>query len=99
MVFKLIIKSKANTDLKIALDWYKLQNDELPKKLFIRMNETLNKIQENPFHFQKKYKEVRIAFTVKFPYGVYFSVENQTIIIHAILHNKQNPKIAIERAT
>lgn len=99
MDFNLIIKTKAKHDLKTALNWYKLQRDDLAKQLLIKVDYSLAKIRANPFHFQERYKGIRIAFTKTFPYGIYFTVENDTIFVHAILHNKQNPEIAIRRSS
>jgi toxin ParE1/3/4 len=66
--------------------------------LFIKINECLKKLQANPLHFQIKYKELRIAFTKQFPNGIYFSMEEDNIFVHTILHTKQNPEIAIKRS-
>ncbi|ANF51426.1 plasmid stabilization system protein [Chryseobacterium glaciei] len=92
MNYKLIIKPEAENDLDEAIEWYKEQNENLPEQLLNEVETGLNKIQKYPEHYQKRYKEIRITFTKKFPYGIYYTVENEIIFVHAILHNKQNPK-------
>ena len=56
------------------------------------MKDTILSIHNNPFAFEIKYLNTRIAFTKKFPYGIHFYVNEieKTIVIIAILHTKQN---------
>lgn len=97
MNYKLIIKPEAENDLDEAIEWYKEQNENLPSQLLNEVETGLNKIQKYPEHYQKRYKEIRITFTKKFPYGIYYTLENEIIFVHAILHNKQNPKSVSKR--
>ncbi|WP_245833593.1 type II toxin-antitoxin system RelE/ParE family toxin [Nonlabens spongiae] len=56
-------------------------------------------ISENPLLFQKRYRKVRLRLTERFPYAIYYQhkkFENKIIIL-AVLHTKQNPKISITR--
>lgn len=92
MAYKLIIKSEAENDLNKAIEWYKEQNEKLPSQLLHEIEDGFNKIQNNPEHYQKRYKEIRIIFTKKFPYGIYYTLEKNTIFVHAVLHNKQHPQ-------
>lgn len=97
MNYKLVIKSEAENDLDEAIKWYKEQSENLSLQLLNEIEETIYKIQKYPEHYQKRYKEIRIIFTRKFPYGIYYTLEEETIFIHAILHNKQNPKSISKR--
>ena len=92
MVYSLIIKPKAEEDIQIAVQWYKKQNKSLPKKLLASLEASLQKIFINPEHYQIRYKEIRVVFTNKFPYGIYYTNEENRIFVHAVLHTKQNPK-------
>jgi toxin ParE1/3/4 len=97
MVYKLIIKPEAENDLYQAIEWYKEQNENLPVQLLNEIEEAFIKIQNHPEHYQKRHKEIRIIFTKKFPYGIYYTLEKYTIFVQAILHNKQNPKSVDKR--
>lgn len=97
MEFSLIVKPKAQQDIRKAISWYRDQSRNLPEKFIEKVDESLEKIQGNPEHYQKRYNEIRIAFTRKFPYGIYYTVEENTIFVHAVLHTKQNPKTAEKR--
>lgn len=97
MDYSLIIKPKAQQDIREAIEWYKEQSENLPQKLLNRIDECLGRIEQNPEYYQKRYKDIRIIFTKKFPYGIYYTVEENTVFVHAILHTKQNPETAQKR--
>ncbi|WP_346986440.1 type II toxin-antitoxin system RelE/ParE family toxin [Chryseobacterium sp. POE27] len=92
MDYNLIIKPDAEKDIDEALEWYKSQGEKLPLQLLDSLHTVFSKIQNHPEHYQKRYKNTRVIFTKKFPYAVYFTLENETVFIHAVLHNKQNPE-------
>jgi plasmid stabilization system protein ParE len=61
--------------------------------------EIIKAIAQNPAIFQVRYREVRIAFLNKFPFGVHFKIDanRETIVILAVLHTSQNPQIWLDR--
>ena len=92
MDYSLIIKPEAEKDIDQAVEWYQDQDKNLISQLLNEFENGFNKILDNPKHFQKRYHEIRIIFTKKFPYGIYYTLEEGKIYVHAVLHNKQNPK-------
>lgn len=94
---KLILKPEAEKDIRKAMAWYNEQNKNLPDILLNIIDESLEKIKEFPEHYQKRYNDIRIVFTKKFPYGIYYTLEENTIFVHAVLHTKQNPTTAEKR--
>jgi len=38
-------------------------------------------LKENPLLYQIKYREIRIALTKKFPFGIHYIIEDSTIFI------------------
>lgn len=97
MEFNLIVKPKAERDIQKSVEWYREQSGNLAEKFLDKIGESLDKISKNPEHYQKRYNEIRIIFTKKFPYGIYYTVEGKTIFVHAVLHTKQNPITAENR--
>jgi plasmid stabilization system protein ParE len=50
-----------------------------------------DRIAEDPFKYQDLEGGIRRALLRRFPYAVYFSVENDTVVILAILHVSRDP--------
>ena len=92
MVYKLIIKPKSQQDIREAMEWYKNQNINLPEKFLEKIDESLVKIQKNPQHYQKRYKEIRQAIVDRFPYTIYYFIEEELklIVVIGVLAQKQN---------
>ena len=44
-----------------------------------------------------RYNNVRIAHTEKFPYAIHFFIDNDLIVIIAIIYSGRNPKITLDR--
>lgn len=97
MAYNLIIKTLAEQDITQAVEWYAQQSEQLPRQLIEAIGYSLESIKKNPQHFQRRYGEVRIVFTQKFSYGIYYTIEQNTVFVHAILHTKQNPETGIGR--
>lgn len=97
MAYKIVIKPLAEQDIASAISWYAEKSLELARELLGAIDFSINSIKTHPEHFQKRYKDIRIVFTQKFSYGIYYTLEEQLIYVHAVLHTKQNPEVGIKR--
>lgn len=52
-----------------------------------------------PTAYSPRYKNVRIAHPIIFPYNIYFYIDkdNKTVVFTAIVHNKRNLSIVKKR--
>ncbi len=55
---------------------------------------TIQSIQRNP----KAYKNLRRTLLRRFPYGIYYFIKNEFIIVIAVYHEKRNPEDWMKRA-
>jgi len=92
-MYKLIIKPFAEEDAKDAANWYNEKREGLGNEFLLALEAALNAIQRNPNHYQGVYKGLKRALTVRFPYGIFFTVEEDFIYILAIVHTSRSPKI------
>ena len=95
--FSLIINPFAEEDLKDAKKWYDLQLEKLGDDFLKEIRKTIFHIQKNPLQFQKVRKQTRRAIVKRFPYSIYFVVNNQVINVFAIFHSSRSPKIWRQR--
>ncbi len=96
-MFTLIVKPFAEDDALKAATWYNNKSEGLGNEFLLALDAKINAIQRDPNHFQLIYKNIRRALTNRFPYGIFFIVESNTIYILAILHTSRNPKIWKDR--
>ena len=94
---KLIVKPFAELDATDAANWYNDKREGLGDEFLLVLDAKINAIQRNPTHFQVVYRNIRRALTERFPYGVFFIVEDEVIYVLAIQHTSRNPKIGKKR--
>jgi toxin ParE1/3/4 len=90
---RLIIKPFAELDATKAANWYNDKRDGLGNEFLLALDAKINAIRRNPNHFQVVYKNIQRALTERFPYGIFFIVEDGIIYILAIQHTSRNTKI------
>lgn len=94
---RLSIKSCAELDATDAANWYNEKREGLGDDFLLALDAKINEIQRNPNHFQVFYRNIRRALTERFPYGVFFIIEEETIYVLAIQHTARNPEVWKER--
>ena len=79
-------------DLQKAKKWYTTINIELANDFKEKVNQEFEYINQFPKHYQKKHNEIRQAFVTRFPYTIYYIIEekSKTILIIGVLAQKQN---------
>ena len=95
MKYKYYIIPTAREEFRLARDWYSQQQaPSLSNKFAQSIKDCIVAIRQNPFVYAVRYKNVRIAHTTKFPYAVHFYLDEDLIIITAIIYQGRNPIIA-----
>ncbi len=96
-MYKLEFKSEVYEDIKIAYDWYESQRIGLGEDFLLTLEESYSKIVRTPKLYQSLYRSVRRKLVRRFPYGIFFVMKENSIIILAVLHTKRDPDIWTKR--
>jgi plasmid stabilization system protein ParE len=83
---------EADADLKEARAWYENIHSDLAARFALAVDAAVEAIAINPLRFQKLHNQVRRAGVKRFPYGLFFTVESQRVVVMACMHGKRNPK-------
>lgn len=91
-LFKIRIRDTALNDLQDAVDYYNTQQQGLGNRFFTLFEHTTQILELNPY-FQVRFDNIRSLPLRKFPYSIYFDVDQQTntINIYGIIHQAINP--------
>ena len=81
----------ADADIEAAFKWYESEQPGLGSEFIQEVRAAYRRILEGPFKYQELRSNVRRALTRRFPYGIYFSVEEDLIIVLAILDTARDP--------
>ena len=87
---KLTLKTNAAIEIGNVISYYASKNIILAKKIEKEIRLGFKMITKNPDNFQCRYASVRIFWLGKFPYGLYYSWENNEINILAFWHSKED---------
>jgi len=87
---KLFYTRKAATDVDIAFLWYEQQRIGLGFDFIDCLEVSLGNIQAFPEMYEKSHKDFRRCIIRRFPYSLFYTIQNDTIIVHAVLSNKSN---------
>ena len=90
-MYKLAFKPEVYDDIKTAYDWYESQRVGLGEDFLLTPEDSYAKITRTPKLYQDIYKNVRRKLVRRFPYGLFFVLKEDTIIVLAVLHTKREP--------
>ncbi len=91
MSLRVRLRPEAERDLKEAATWYEGQRaglgDEFPDEAL----RTFEKIAESPASCPEVHRETRRALFRRFPFGVYFKIQDHGAVVIAIMHASRHP--------
>lgn len=97
MSFDIIVRPEAENDMKEAFLWYEEQNPGLGYEFLLCVEAVFDTLMRHPELYRKVYQNIRRALTRRFPYGVFYIVEDTKVIILAVFHAKRDPGLLKER--
>ena len=92
MISHLLLRPEAEADLAEAYEWYEQRRAGLGHSLLLSVEATLASIQENPSLFPVVHRNIRRALIRRFPFGVYYLIEGETVVVLAVFHASRDPK-------
>jgi len=96
-MYTLTLKPEVYNDIKIAYDWYESQRIGLGEDFLLTLEESYSKITRTPKIYQPIYKTVRSKLLRRFPYGLFFVLRGNEVIIIAVMHTRRKPSDWNER--
>ena len=88
---RLIVRPEAEADIAEAFAWYERQLPGLGGESLLELERILDLVQERPSLFAEIDKPVRRALTKRFPIGVFYVSESDTISVLSVLHLARDP--------
>ena len=92
MVYTLSIRKEAEADIAEAYQYYESCREGLGSDFISCIDGAISKIHNNPKQFRAVLDKVRRALVRKFLYGIYYTIDENEIIVLAVVHARRNPK-------
>jgi plasmid stabilization system protein ParE len=92
--FSLRLRNKALADVSRIRTWYKKIDPILEDRFVRALNDGLDRIEAHPFGYQIVYRNTLRVILDKFPYSVFYLIQDASVIVIAVIHHKRNPQLA-----
>ena len=90
-MFTVIFTPAARAELIVAQDWYEGEAPGLGRRFRQAIDVLAERMSANPRQFPVVFKNVRRALLRRFPYTIFFVVEDETLIVIACFHASRGP--------
>jgi len=91
-VYKIHFVKEALFDIEDIVLWYEEQRIGLSYDFELCLEAGVDAILRNPDAFQKKYRNIKVRFISRFPYGIHYRFEKNEIIVIGLFHTSRSPK-------
>ena len=97
MIFEVRIRPEAENDIEEAAFWYESQVDGLGHDFVDIVSEALENIRQKPYAYPQLYRATRRLLINRFPFGVYYIIDKDSVIVIAVMHSSRDPRRWKER--
>jgi plasmid stabilization system protein ParE len=81
----------ARLELLQAEEWYSQENIQKADAFFADVARTEQFLQNNPYLYAKVEGEIRRAVLKRFPYALFYTVDNETVTVLSCFHQSREP--------
>ncbi len=86
-------RREAQLEFDEAYDWSENRRTGLGVEFAAAVQQAIDRIVANPERHGVVHLEIRCALVRRFPYGVYYWIEDERIVVLAIFHSSRDPKV------
>jgi plasmid stabilization system protein ParE len=82
---------EARSEFKEAAIYYSEKSPSLASAYYTEVENAIEKIVENPYLYRVIDEDVRRCLTRRFPYAILYTIEDNYILILAVMHCSREP--------
>ncbi len=91
MISVIRLRTEAENDIFEAASWYEGQRSGLGHDFLDAIESIFQLIAEHPLQYPVMHRKTRRALLSRFPFGAYFRMEKEDIVVVAVMHASRNP--------
>lgn len=89
--YRLIVWPPAEDDVAAALEWYEKERPGLGAELLQSLRSSFDRIVLHPLAYRHLRDGVRRAVLRRFPYEVFYFIDEERVVVMAVLHSGRDP--------
>lgn len=86
------VRPEAAKDLADAAAWYEEQSRGLGQEFLDEIRRALQRVVEHPELYPSMHSSTHRALIHRFPFGVFYRVEQDAIVVVAVMHGSRDPR-------
>jgi len=87
----------AQLEVDDAVEWYDSQSQDLGTRFLDDLDRTIRRITTFPLSCSEIEPEIRRCLFTRFPYGIIYGIDLETIVVIAVAHLHREPRYWIDR--
>lgn len=89
---KLRYTNRSKDDVESSTIWYEKQKKGLGLTFLNCVEKSILSILQNPKQYRSFYRDFRGCVICKFPFVIYYTIEETEIVVHSVFDSRQNPQ-------
>jgi len=90
--YSISIRPDAEIDIEDAAIWYEQQRNGLGNDFLDEVQNALRKMSENPYLYPIVHRNTRRTLIRRFPFAIYYLIEQDSLVVIAVMHGSRHPK-------
>jgi plasmid stabilization system protein ParE len=91
-MMRLVVRPAAANDLASTYRWYEERQSGLGEALLEEAQAVMDRMLLLPRAYPVVHRDTRRALIRRFPYGIFFRVDGDAVIVLAVYHLRRNPR-------
>ena len=91
MSHEIIVRPEADREIQESFHWYAERSPNLGFEFLDAVDACLNAIDQMPLAFPIVHQTIRRSLLHRFPYAIFYIIEDNRIVVLACFHAKRNP--------
>jgi plasmid stabilization system protein ParE len=92
-----VIRRLAQQDIREARRWYQKVSPALAEDFLASVDAAIDLVMQQPLAFPLVQRTFRRILLRRFPYSLFYQVDEQAIVVVAVLHQARDPEHLAER--
>jgi toxin ParE1/3/4 len=92
VTYTVVFRLQAEEEARAAQRWYEEQQPGLGARFAGAIDEAIQRIVSNPSAFPVVHDEIRRAVVRRFPFGIYFRIHAEDLVVLAVMHGRRHPR-------
>ena len=97
MKYRSVLSPGAKADISSAVRWYQRTDLNLAFRFTLETLATRRRIEQFPYQFPIVYDTIRRALLKRFPYAMYFDLNDDEASVIAVVHQRRNHTVWMDR--